>query len=167
MARTFSSMDSLSLSYLRKTERKAGMACLAMSSRPPTRTGTTTTKVRASLPPMMKAMMMANRNISGARTAVRMIIMKAICTFVTSVVMRVTREAEEKRSMFSKAKLCTRTYMSSLRLRAKPVEASEQVRAAIAPHRSDSTAISASFPPRAVTSESGAPALIMLTMSAV
>ena len=94
------------------------MACLAMFSRPKTSTGTTTTKVRASLPPMMKAMVMAKRNISGARTATRMIIMKAIWTLDTSVVMRVTRDAEEKRSMFSKEKSCTRTNMSRRRLRA-------------------------------------------------
>ena len=116
---------------------------------------------------MMKAIVMANRNISGARTATRMIIIKAIWTLVTSVVMRVTSEAEEKRSMFSKEKSCTRTNMSRRRLRAKPVEASAQVRAAAAPHSSDSTAMITSLPPSAVTSSSGAPALIMLTTSAV
>ena len=132
-----------------------------------TSTGTTTTKVRASLPPMRKAMVMAKMNISGARTAMRMSIMKAIWTLVTSVVMRVTSEAEEKRSMFSKAKPCTRVNISSRRLRAKPVEASAQVLAAAAPHKSEATAISTSFPPSAVTSASGTPALIILTMSAV
>ena len=116
---------------------------------------------------MMKAMEMAKTNIIGARTAVRMIIMKAICTFDTSVVMRVTSEAEEKRSMFSKEKSCTRTNISSRRFLAKPVEASAQVRAATAPHKSDAIAISTSFPPRAVTLDRGSPALIMLTMSAV
>ena len=51
---------------------------------------------------------MAKANISGARIAMRMSIMKAICTLPMSVVMRVTSEAEEKRSMFSKENSCTR-----------------------------------------------------------
>ena len=51
---------------------------------------------------------MAKMNISGARIAMRMIIMKAICTLPMSVVMRVTRDAVEKRSMFSNEKSCTR-----------------------------------------------------------
>ncbi len=51
--RTFSSMDSFIRSYLRNTARKAGMACFAIVSRPTISTGTTTTKVVASLPPMV------------------------------------------------------------------------------------------------------------------
>ena len=143
------------------------MAFFAMSRRPATSTGTTTTKVSASLPPMMKAMVMAKRNISGARTATRMIIMKAIWTLLMSVVMRVTSEAEEKRSIFSKEKSCTRTNMSRRRLRAKPVEAVAPLRAATAPHSRLSTAIRTSLPPRRITSPRGSPALIMFTMSAV
>ena len=57
-------------------------------------------------------MMTAKRNISGARTAMRMHIMNAICTLLTSVVMRVTSEAEENLSIFSKAKPCTRVKTS-------------------------------------------------------
>ena len=53
MALTFSSMDSLSLSYLLNTARKAGMALRAIISRPKMSTGTTMTKVVARLPPMM------------------------------------------------------------------------------------------------------------------
>ena len=57
-------------------------------------------------------MMIAKRNISGARTAMRMHTMNAICTLLTSVVMRVTSEADENLSIFSKAKLCTRVKTS-------------------------------------------------------
>lgn len=39
----------------------------------------------------------------------RMSIMKVICTLLISVVMRVTSEAEEKRSIFSNEKLCMRS----------------------------------------------------------
>ena len=123
MPRTFSSTDSFIRSYLWKTARKAGMALRAMSSSPAISTGMTTTKVMASVPPMRQAMMTAKTNISGARTAMRMAIMKAICTFVMSVVRRVTSEAVEKRSMFSKEKRWMRSNTSCRTFLAKPAEA--------------------------------------------
>lgn len=61
------------------------------------------TKDVASAPPMMKAMTTEKMSIRGARTAVRISIMYAICTLVTSVVILVTSDEEEKRSMFWKA----------------------------------------------------------------
>ena len=70
-------------------------------------------------------MTIAKTNISGARTARRMDIMKAICTLLMSVVRRVTSEAVEKRSMFSKEKCWMRSKASRRTLRAKPVEALE------------------------------------------
>ena len=115
IARTFSSMDSLSRSYFLNTARNAGMAFFAIRKRPNTSTGITITKVSASLPPMINAIMTANRNISGERTAMRMSIMKVICTLLISVVMRVTSEAEEKRSIFSNEKLCMRANISCRR----------------------------------------------------
>ena len=81
--------------------------------------------------------------------------------------LRVTSEAEEKRSMFAKEKLCTRVNISSRRFLAKPVAASEQVRAAMPPQKREATAISTRFAPSSVTSDRSSPALIMLTMSAV
>ncbi len=66
---------------MRNTARNAGMASRAMKNSPTTSTGTMTTKVSASLPPIMNAMMMEKIIISGARTAMRMHIMYAICTF--------------------------------------------------------------------------------------
>ena len=68
---------------------------------------------------------MEKTNISGARTAMRMDIMKAICTLLMSVVRRVTREAVENLSMFSKEKCWMRSNTSRRTLRAKPVEALE------------------------------------------
>ena len=62
------------------------------------------TKVIASLPPMINAIVMANRNISGALTAMRMHIINAIWILLMSVVILVTREAAENLSMFSNAK---------------------------------------------------------------
>ena len=53
-------------------------------------------------------MMTEKISISGARTAVRMIIIKAICTFDTSVVRRVTSEDVENWSMLANEKFCTR-----------------------------------------------------------
>ena len=50
---------------------------------------------------MRKAITKANTSISGARMAVRMIIIYAFCTLVTSVVMRVTRDEARNLSMFS------------------------------------------------------------------
>ena len=52
-----------------------------------------------------------------------MIIIKAICTLVTSVVRRVTSDEVENRSMLEKEKLCTFANRSCRRLRAKPAPA--------------------------------------------
>ena len=71
-------MDSFSLSYFLNTARKAGIAFFAIRSRPQTSTGITTTKVMASLPPIRKAITTEKTSISGARTAARIVIMKAI-----------------------------------------------------------------------------------------
>ena len=53
-------------------------------------------------PPMAKPIIKEKMSIKGPRIATRMIIMKDICTFTTSVVMRVTRLDTENLSMFSK-----------------------------------------------------------------
>ena len=66
-------------------------------------TGTTNRKMNAILPPITNAITNANISISGQRMAMRMIIMYAFWTLVTSVVSRVTRDEVEKRSMFSNA----------------------------------------------------------------
>ena len=53
IARTFSSTDSLSLSYLRNTARNAGIALRAIRRSPITSTGTIMRNVVASAPPMI------------------------------------------------------------------------------------------------------------------
>ena len=56
----------------------------------------------ATLPPMINAMVKAKINTSGARTAIRIIIIKACCTLLISVVRRVTSEELENSSMLAK-----------------------------------------------------------------
>ena len=51
---------------------------------------------------MINAMVKAKINTSGARTAIRMIIIKACCTLLISVVRRVTSEELENSSMLAK-----------------------------------------------------------------
>ena len=65
--------------------------------------------------------------MKGARKAVRTSIMKAIWMFWMSVVSRVTREAEENRSMFPKENSWIWQNTSWRRFRAKPQEARAQV----------------------------------------
>ena len=105
--RTFSSMDSFRASYFRNTRWKAGIALRLMSRNPSASNGMTTANVKASQPPMTVAMTTEKISISGLRTAVRISIMKAICTLATSVVIRVTSDEEENLSMLANVKVCT------------------------------------------------------------
>ena len=66
------------------------------------------TKIHARRGLIKNAMTMEKMNIIGLRMAMRMIIMKDICTLVTSVVSLVTRLEEENLSMLEKEKVCTR-----------------------------------------------------------
>ena len=150
-----------------ETARNAGIALRAIISRPNMSTGTTTTKVSASLPPMMKAITMQNMNINGQRIAMRIIIMNDIWTLLTSVVIRVTSEAEENLSIFSNEKLCTRSNISWRRLRAKPVDALAQVAPAMPPQQSDRQAISTRNSPMRTTCSIGALYFIRFTSFAV
>ena len=108
-----------------------GWALVMMSVRPMPRIGMTTRKISASLGLMRRVSTQAQINMMGDRTAIRMTIIKAIWTLVTSVVRRVTRLDAEKRSMLKKEKPCTVWNKSCRRFRAKPVEA-------LAPKRPDS-----------------------------
>ena len=71
--------------------------------------------------------------ITGPRIASRMSIWYAFCRLVTSVVSRVTIEAEENLSIFENAKVCTLSYISCLRFAAKPAAAFAPMRAAPIP----------------------------------
>ena len=59
----------------------------------------TATKIIASQPPIIKPAIKAEINIKGARTAMRMSIINAICTLEISVVRRVTKDDEENASI--------------------------------------------------------------------
>ena len=90
-------------------------------------------KMRLSSRLMKKHMAMLVIRVRGARTAMRMIIWKAFCTLVTSVVSRVTSPAVLNLSMLENEKSWMRAYMLSRRLQAKPDEALAAKRPAMAP----------------------------------
>ena len=165
--RTFSSIDSLSLSYFLKTARKAGIASLPIITSPTAITGTTITNVVAREPPEINAITIAKANIRGALTAILIAIMKAFWTVVISVVILVTRDEVENLSMFPNENFCTLEKISALRLPAKPAEALAEKAPAKAPHASDTIAAIAIRPPDFRISFISAPALIALTIGAV
>ena len=78
---------------------KIGCVLIAMPKIMIPRIGIMTRKINDIFPLMEMAITTEKMIISGARKAPRTSIAKAFWTFVTSVVMRVTREASEKRSM--------------------------------------------------------------------
>ena len=108
-----------------------GWALVMMSARPMPRIGMTTRKISASLGLMRRVSTQAQINMMGDRTAIRMTIIKAIWTLVTSVVRRVMMPLVENLSMLAKENFWTFRYISRRRFRAKPVEA-------LAPKRPDS-----------------------------
>ena len=116
---------------------------------------------------MTNAMTAEKTSISGARIAIRMIIMYAICTFVTSVVRRVTSDEDENLSMFWNEKNWMLRNRSCRTFFAKPADAREQLKPATPPHVSDATASTTSSRPADSTSLVSAPDLMRLTRSAV
>ncbi len=96
---------------------------------------------------MRMDIVMAKTSIRGERTAVRMIIIKAICTLVTSVVRRVTREEVENLSMFENEKLWTLANRSCRRFRAKPAPAEAANQPERMPQLMEPMAISTSSAP--------------------
>ena len=95
-------MDSFMSSYLGKSFWNIGSAFHMMMSSAMTSTGMTAMKIHARFPPITNAMTAAKTIITGHLTAMRTIIIYAICKFQTSVVIRVTSEGVENLSMFSK-----------------------------------------------------------------
>ena len=126
MPLTFSSTLLFSWSYIGKPFRKMGMAFFAISRSPQPNTGITITNTSAIRPPMMNAIVNENTRFSGARIAVRMIIMNACWMFWISVVRRVTSEAFEHRSMLANENRWMLRKTSARRLRANPVLAFAQ-----------------------------------------
>ena len=68
--------------------------------------GTSTAKIIESLGDTVIVITTENMSINGARTAMRISIMNAFCTLLTSTVRRVTRPAVENLSIFAKEKSC-------------------------------------------------------------
>ena len=126
-----------------------------------------TTKVNASFPPMIKAMIMANRNITGALTAVLIVIIYAFCTLVISVVVLVTRDEVENLSMLENEKSWILAKTSALRFLANPAEALAQNVPANTPQRRDTSAAATMVRPTLTRYPRSTPPLIRLTRSAV
>ena len=105
-------------------------------SAPPS-SGSMTMKMSASRGLIIRVIMIEKMTMRGTRTATRMIIWYAFWMFVTSVVMRVTSEDAEKRSMSAKEKSWTRKNRSWRRLRARPAAAVAARTPDMTPHASE------------------------------
>ena len=90
------------LSYLWNTRSKMGCVLKMMTTSTVASTGTNARKIQEIVTFTVNDITSEKMSMSGQRIATRMIIMYAICTFVTSVVWRVTSDEVEKRSMFAK-----------------------------------------------------------------
>jgi len=84
----------------------SGIAFFIIKSNNNVSSGITLTNIQPRLPPITNVMTIENTSINGQRTAMRIIIMYENCTFVTSVVMRVTSDGVENLSIFSNEKSC-------------------------------------------------------------
>ena len=105
-------------------------------SAPPS-SGSMTMKMSASRGLIIRVIMIEKMTMRGTRTATRMIIWYAFWMFVTSVVMRVTSEDAEKRSMSAKENSWTRKNRSWRRLRARPAAAVAARTPDMTPHASE------------------------------
>ena len=104
---TFSCTELFRISYSSNTLMKCGCAFFAMKINVPPRSGTTTRKSKATSLLMVSVMIHDRMIINGALARRRILIIYACCTFVISVVNRVTRPEVEKWSIFLKEKSCT------------------------------------------------------------
>ena len=125
MAETFSCTLAFRSSYLRKVARNASEALPMTTTRNAPRITSAPRKIRLIFGLITMHITNAMIIISGARTAMRIIIINAFCRFVTSVVIRVTSPAVEYLSILEKENVWIFAYMESRRFAAKPVEASE------------------------------------------
>ena len=96
MAIRFSCTCAFIASYFLSIALKRGNARVPMKIKNAASTGMAKANTTASSAFRRTAIMVAAMSISGERTSVRMIIIKDCCTFVTSVVRRVIRDAVEK-----------------------------------------------------------------------
>ncbi len=109
--------------------------------------GIATRNTTESLRLMSTAISVAPIIMKGARKPSRMIIMNAFCRLVTSVVSRVISEAVEKWSILENEKSCTRSNRALRTFRENPVLAFAEYLPAIAPKKSETTAIATINPP--------------------
>ncbi len=143
------------------------MARLATRISVPARIGATNANIHAIRPPSRNAITKANIIIKGARTAILVSIINAFWTFVTSVVILVTRELVENLSILSKEKSLTASYISIRRFLPNPQLAVAHVIPASIPNIRLPMAIIARMPPKLAISDTLAPSLIRLTSSAI
>ena len=92
-----------------------------------------------------------NINVSGDLTATLITIMKAICTSVISVVIRVTSPGTLNLSMLENENVCILEYIASLKFAAKPAEALAEYLPAKAPNVRLKKAMSTIRAPRPYT----------------
>ena len=109
--------------------------------------GRITRKIWLSCRLMRRAITRAVMSITGARTSIRIPIIRVICTDETSLVSRVMREAVEKCSMLEKEKRCTCRYSAARTLEPKPMPALAASAAAPTPNARQIRAISTIFRP--------------------
>ena len=95
-------MTLLMLSILFCMTRNRGNARVMTRYMATSRMGMATARIRDSRGLMRIAMMTPPMQVTGERTSMRMTIIAMFCTCSTSLVRRVIREAEEKRSMSAK-----------------------------------------------------------------
>ncbi len=137
MALTFSCTLAFRSSYLRNTWSKMRVVRSMIKTSAAASTTMAARKIRLSRTLMKKHMNIEQTSISGARTAMRRIM----------VVMRVTSPAVENLSMFENEKVCTLQYMASRRLQAYPADALAENRPASTPkHRLNKASASISRP---------------------
>ena len=141
MPEMFSWTDSFNESYFLKTLVKTFIACLTIKNNPKATIGTSPTKMKPINPPPTKVITAEKISIKGALTTIRIIIWKAFCTLLISVVILVTKDEAENLSIFWKEKLVNFLYKSLLRLVAKPTEAIEANLPPHIPHNKETIAI--------------------------
>ena len=113
---TFSCTTLLSSSYVRKTRVKIGNTLRMMKNSATARIRQNDEKRHGDVTADSGTTRSWKKiSMTGARIAIRMSIWNAFCTFVVSVVRRVTMDAVENLSMFEKANVCTLSYISSRR----------------------------------------------------
>ena len=147
IADTFSCTLALSASYLVNTTLNVVMAFIMIIIKANASTAIATRKIVLRSGLITKHIITEIVSISGGRTAIRMIIWNAFCTFVTSVVIRVTRPAVENLSILEKENSCICRYISARRFFAKPVAAAAAWRPAWKPKNRLQKAIMTISPP--------------------